>query len=152
MATAKKTTKSTGSGYDGFTEDEKAAMKEHAADMKRAAKKGSAADAEGEIFAKIAEMSDADRPLAEKVHDLVKKNAPDAGFRTWYGMPAYTKNGKIICFFQPALKFKARYSTLGFNEDANLDEGNVWATAFALSKLTAADEKRLGALVKQAFS
>ena len=104
------------------------------------------------MLAKIAEMPEADRDMAERLHAIVKASAPDLSPKTWYGMPAYAKDGKVVCFFQAADKFKARYATLGFNDVANLDDGAMWPTSFALTKLTAADEKKIGALVKQAVS
>jgi len=130
-----------------LTAEEKAAMRE----MVRERKAGSG-NGEADVLAKIAEMPDADRRMAEKLHALVKKTAPELEPRTWYGMPAYAKDGKVICFFQNASKFKARYATLGFSDKANLDDGAMWPTSFALTKLTAADEKRIRALVKQAVS
>jgi uncharacterized protein YdhG (YjbR/CyaY superfamily) len=133
----------------GFTADEKAAMKERAKELKAAANK---ADSERDVLAKIAEMPDSDRVMAERIHAVVKASAPDLSPRTWYGMPAYAKDGKIVCFFQAADKFKARYATFGFSDEANLDEGAMWPNAFALTKLTAADEARIGALVKKAVS
>ncbi|WP_410647061.1 iron chaperone [Amycolatopsis sp. cmx-4-54] len=142
--------------YEGFTAEEKAAMKEHAQDMKKAARRGSAADkaaaAEQDVVAKIAEMSDEDRVLAELVHSVVKANAPMLAPKLWYGQPAYALDGKIVCFFQAAAKFKTRYATLGFNEAARLDDGAMWATAFALTGVTAEAEERIAALVKQAVS
>lgn len=155
MSPAKKTaTKATATdkSYDGFTEDERAAMKERAKELKASAKRGAKADVEGEVLAKIAEMPDSDRVMAEKIHAIVKANAPDLAPRLWYGQPAYTKDGKVVCFFQAADKFKARYATLGFNDEANLDDGSMWPTAFALTKLTAADEKKIAALIKKAAS
>ena len=143
MATAKKTVK----GTDSFTAEEKAAMKERAKELKRNA---SAAEDEQAVLDKIASMPEADRHLAERIHALVKAAAPDLTSKLWYGMPAYYKDGKSVCFFQDANKFKARYATLGFNEGAKLDDGNMWATSYALLKLTAADEKRITDLVKQA--
>jgi uncharacterized protein YdhG (YjbR/CyaY superfamily) len=131
----------------GFTDEERAAMKERSREGRRGK-----ADGESDVLAKIAEMAEPDRAMAERIHALVKASAPDLTPRTWYGMPAYAKKGKIVCFFQPAAKFKARYATFGFNEDANLDEGAMWPTSFALTKLTAAEEKRIGALVKKAVS
>jgi uncharacterized protein YdhG (YjbR/CyaY superfamily) len=120
----------------------------------RAAMKEALKDAAGEeaVLAKIAEMPEADRALAERVHAIVRKTAPDLTPRTWYGMPAYARDGKVVCFFQNATKFKSRYSTIGFNDAANLDDGSMWPTSFALTKLTKADERRLAALVKQAVS
>ncbi len=134
-----------------FTEEEKAAMKEHAAEVKKAAKRGAkAADGEADILAKIAEMPEPDRGMAERVHAIVKDSAPGLEPRTWYGMPAYAKDGHVLVFFQPASKFKARYSTLGFDDTASLDDGDMWPTSFALKELTAAVEERIGALVKTA--
>jgi uncharacterized protein YdhG (YjbR/CyaY superfamily) len=129
----------------GFTAEERAAMRERA----REAKAGSG---EADLLAKIAEMPEADRALAERIHAIVTASAPDLSPKTWYGMPAYAKDGKIVCFFQPASKFKARYATFGFEATANLDDGTMWPTAFALMDLTAADEDRIAALVKQAVS
>jgi len=135
----------------GWTDEERAAMKEHARELKAAAKRGAAkADGEADVMAKIAEMPAPDRAMAERIHEVVKANAPDLDPRTWYGMPAYTKDGKVLCFFQAADKFKARYATFGFNDVANLDDGAMWPTSWALTKLTAADEKRIGELVKKA--
>jgi uncharacterized protein YdhG (YjbR/CyaY superfamily) len=145
---AKKGAKKT---VDGFTAAEKAAMKEHAQELKaeaRATKKRE--DGERDVLAKIAEMPPADRAIAKRVHALVKAAAPELVPRTWYGMPAYAKDGKIVCFLQGAAKFDTRYATLGFNDAANLDDGTMWPTAFALKKLTAADEARITELVKQA--
>jgi uncharacterized protein YdhG (YjbR/CyaY superfamily) len=139
----------------GFTADERAAMKDHAQELKTAARRGpraAKADGEGDVLAKIAEMPEPDRARAERIHAIVKASAPALSPRTWYGMPAYAKDGKIVCFFQPAQKFKTRYATLGFNDVANLDEGTMWPIAYALTELTAADEARIGALVKQAVS
>ena len=109
------------------------------------------ADGEADVLAKIAEMADADRAIAERLHALVKATAPTLSPKTWYGMPAYALDGKIVCFFQPSQKFKTRYCTLGFNDAAKLDDGNMWPTAYALTKWTAADEKKIGALVKRAM-
>ena len=131
----------------GFTAEERAAMKERAREMK-AAKKGKAA--EDDVLAKIAEMPKQDRAMAERLHAIVKDAAPSLAPRTWYGMPAYAKDGKVVCFFQSADKFKSRYATLGFSDKANLDEGAMWPTSFALTKLTPAEEKRIAELVKQA--
>ena len=141
---------------DGFTDEERAAMKERAQELKsearRGAKKGKA-DGEGEVLAKIAEMQEPDRAMAKRLHAIIKASAPALLPKTWYGMPAYAdKDGNVICFFQPADKFKARYATFGFNDAANLDEGAMWPTSFALKELTAAGEKRIGALVKKAVS
>ena len=156
MNDTKKATKSTAgreTPSEGWTDEERAAMKEHNREMKAAARRGpgAAADAEAEVLAKLAEMSEPDRLMGERIHALVKANAPDITVRTWYGMPAYAKDGKVVCFYQPADKFKARYATLGFNDSANLDDGTMWATSFALTVLTPADEATIGALVKKAF-
>jgi uncharacterized protein YdhG (YjbR/CyaY superfamily) len=136
-----------------FTAEERAAMRERAREAK-AEERVSKNRAEGEkiLLEKIAEMPDADRVLAEKIHAIVTENAPELMPRTWYGMPAYAREGKVVCFFQSADKFKSRYATFGFNDDAKLDEGSVWPTSFAVTKLTAADEKRLATLVKRAVS
>ncbi|HEY8171240.1 MAG TPA: DUF1801 domain-containing protein [Candidatus Limnocylindria bacterium] len=153
MATTKKTA-NRASGRDTssevWTDEERAAMQEHAKDMK--AKRGSAGkkDGEADALAKIAEMPQPDRGMAERIHAIVKANAPDLLPSTWYGMPSYTKDGKAVCFFQPASKFKARYSTFGFNDNASLDDGTMWPTSYALTKLTAADEATIAALVKKA--
>jgi uncharacterized protein YdhG (YjbR/CyaY superfamily) len=131
----------------GFTAEERAAMKERAQELKAQA---SRADGEKALLAKIAEMPAPDRTLAERIHALVTANAPDLQPRTYYGMPAYAKDGKVLCFFQPADKFKARYASLGFEDIANLDDGAMWPTSWALTKLTAAEEKKIAALVKKA--
>jgi uncharacterized protein YdhG (YjbR/CyaY superfamily) len=139
---------------EGWTDEERAAMKEHAQELKKAKGRGktSKADGEGDVLAKIAEMPDSDRAMAERIHAVVMASAPDLVPRTWYGMPAYSKDGKVVCFFQAADKFKARYATFGFNDVATLDDGAMWPTSWALTKLTAADEKRIGELVKRAVS
>jgi uncharacterized protein YdhG (YjbR/CyaY superfamily) len=129
-----------------FTVEERAAMKERARELKAAGK----ADGEADVLARIAEMPEPDRIMAERIHAIVKATAPALSPRTWYGMPAYAANGKVVCFFQSGQKFKTRYATLGFSDRANLDEGAMWPTAFAMTKLTAADEKRIAALVKKA--
>jgi uncharacterized protein YdhG (YjbR/CyaY superfamily) len=152
---AKKGTKTTATGKasQGFTDEERAAMKERAQEVKAAARRGpraGKADGEQDVLAKIAEMPEPDRAMAERLHAIVKANAPELGPRTWYGMPAYALDGKVVCFFQSAQKFKTRYATLGFSSVANLDEGAMWPTAFALAKLTTAEEARIGALVKKA--
>jgi uncharacterized protein YdhG (YjbR/CyaY superfamily) len=131
-----------------FTDEERAAMKERAREVKRAGN----SDGESDVLAKIAEMPKADRVMAKRLHAIVKKSAPELDPRTWYGMPAYAKDGKVVCFFQSAKKFKSRYATLGFNDKANLDKGAMWPTAFALKKLTAAEEKKIAALVRAAVS
>jgi uncharacterized protein YdhG (YjbR/CyaY superfamily) len=132
----------------GFTAEERAAMKERARELKAEASK---ADGESAVLAKIAEMPGPDRAMAKRIHAIVKASAPDLSPRTWYGMPAYANaDGKVVCFFTPAAKFKERYATFGFNPDANLDQGNMWPTSFAVTKLTPAEEKKIGALVKKA--
>ncbi len=128
-----------------FTAEERAAMKERAKEVK-----AGAADGESDVLAKIAEMPEADRAMAERLHALIKDSAPDLAPRTWYGMPAYAKAGKVVCFFQPAQKFKSRYATLGFSDVAKLDKGAMWPTSYALTELTADDEAKIGALVKKA--
>jgi uncharacterized protein YdhG (YjbR/CyaY superfamily) len=135
-----------------FTDEEKAAMKERAKELKAEAARGKEADLENELLAKIAEMPESDRVMAERIHAVVKANAPELKAKLWYGMPAYARDGKIVCFFQAAEKFKARYATFGFDAEANLDEGSMWPTSYALTKLTAADEKKIAALVKKAVS
>jgi uncharacterized protein YdhG (YjbR/CyaY superfamily) len=144
--TTKKRAPATGTKA-GITAGERAAMRELVKERKANLNKE---EAEREVLAKIAEMPKSDRVMAERLHALVKANAPDLAARTWYGMPAYTKDGKVVCFFKSADKFKSRYATFGFEEKANLDDGAMWATSYALKELTAADEKKLGALVKKA--
>ncbi|MFF0555620.1 iron chaperone [Streptomyces sp. NPDC020472] len=136
--------------YDGFTEDEREAMKEHAKELKASKRRGAKADTEPDVLAKIAEMEEADRVLAERVHALVKENAPELTAKLWYGMPAYARDGKVVCFFQSAQKFKSRYATLGFSDQAALDDGDLWPTTYALTALTPATEQRVAALLKQA--
>lgn len=139
----------------GFTDEERAAMKERSQEVKAQARRGKrSAKAEGEadVLAKIAEMPEHDRVMAERIHAIVKESAPALSPKTWYGMPAYAKDGKVVCFFQSAHKFNTRYATLGFNEDANLDEGAMWPTAFALKELTAAEEATISELVKKAVA
>src|SRR5438445_1712322 len=139
----------------GFTDEERAAMKERVQELKAEARRGprpKKADGESDVLAKIAEMPKADRAMAERLHAIIKASAPALSPRTWYGMPAYAKDGNVVCFFQSAQKFKARYATFGFSDKANLDEGTVWPVAFALKDLTAAAEARIGALVKKAVS
>ena len=138
----------------GFTDEERAAMREHAQELKAAAHPGPAGKAgeESAVLAKIAAMAAPDRTMAERLHAIIKASAPELSAKLWYGMPAYAKDGKVVCFFQDAQKFKTRYSTLGFSDKATLDEGHMWPTAFALKELTAADEARIGALVKKAVS
>jgi uncharacterized protein YdhG (YjbR/CyaY superfamily) len=144
-----------GKKSEGFTDEERAAMRERARELKAAAHRGSGADktdGESDVLAKIAEMREPDRAMAQRLHAIIKASAPGLSPRTWYGMPAYAKDGNVVCFFQSAQKFKARYATLGFSDKANLDEGRMWPTAFALKELTAAEEARIGALVKKAVS
>ena len=138
----------------GFTDEERAAMKERARELKAQARGNeNGADEESEVLAKIAEMPESDRAMASRLHAIIKASAPQLSPRTWYGMPAYAnKDGKVVCFFQSAQKFKARYATLGFNDAANLDEGAMWPTSFALKELTAAEEARISALVRKAVS
>jgi hypothetical protein len=136
-----------------FTDDERAAMKERAQEAKTAARRGSRAtkaDGESDVMAKIAEMPEHDRDIAKRLHAIIKAAAPDLSPKTWYGMPAYAKDGKVVCFFQSGHRFKTRYATLGFSDKANLDDGDMWPSAFALKQLTAAEEARISALVKKA--
>jgi len=148
-----KSTTATDKRSKGFTDEEKAAMKERAKELKAEARANkNRADGESELLAKIAEMPEADRAMAERLHAIVKASAPSLSPKTWYGMPAYARDGKVVCFFQSADKFNARYATFGFSDSANLDEGAMWPTSFALTELTPADEVRIGALVKKAVS
>jgi uncharacterized protein YdhG (YjbR/CyaY superfamily) len=136
---------------EGFTAEERAAMKERAKELKAEARaKNDKAAGERDVLAKIAELSDPDRTMAERLHAIIKASAPSLSPKTWYGMPAYAKDGKVVCYFTPASKFNSRYATFGFNDPANLDDGTMWPTSFALTELTAADEKKIGALVKKA--
>ena len=145
-----KSTTAGGGKSKGFTAEERAAMKERAQELKAEARK---ADGESALLAKIAEMPEPDRGMAERLHAIITASAPGLAPKTWYGMPAYAnKDGKVVCYFTPASKFKSRYATLGFNDDAKLDEGAMWPTSFALTKLTAAEEKKIGALVKKAVA
>lgn len=148
---------STESGkHEGFSAEERAAMKDHAQELKKAARRTSradkAAEAERDVLAKIAEMQDSDRIMAERVHAVIRAGAPVLEPKLWYGMPAYALEGKVVCFFQSAEKFKARYATLGFSDLAKLDEGSMWAAGFALTEVTAEVEARITALVRQAVS
>jgi len=137
----------------GFTDEERAAMKERAKELKAAERANKdKADGESDVLAKITEMQEPDRAMAKRLHAIIKASAPDLSPRTWYGMPAYTKDGKVVCFFQSAQKFNTRYATLGFSDAAHLDEGALWPVAFALKELTAAEEARISALVKKAVS
>jgi uncharacterized protein YdhG (YjbR/CyaY superfamily) len=156
---AKKTTqksakRTAGKASKGFTDEERAAMRERTRELKAEARRGAKgkADGESDVLAKIAEMPKPDRAMAKRLHAIVKASAPSLSPRTWYGMPAYAKDGKVVCFFQSAAKFKARYATFGFSDKANLDQGAMWPTSFALKELTAAEEKKIGALVKKAVS
>ena len=148
-----KSTTATGKTSKGFTDEERAAMKERAQELKAEARANKTkAEGERDVLAKIAEMPEPDRAMAERLHAIIEASAPALSPRTWYGMPAYAKDGKVVCFFQSAQKFKTRYATFGFSDKANLDEGAMWPTAFALKELTASDEARIGALVKKAVS
>jgi uncharacterized protein YdhG (YjbR/CyaY superfamily) len=150
-ATQKSTKRTTAAGgkRKGFTAEERAAMKERARELKE---EGRRADGERDVLAKIAEMPAPDRALAKRLHAIITASAPALSPKTWYGMPAYTKDGKVVCFFQSADKFKSRYATLGFNDAANLDEGAMWPTSFALKELTPTEEAKISALVKKAVS
>jgi hypothetical protein len=150
-----KTTTAVNKKFKGFTDEERAAMKERVQEMKASAGRGPRADkADGEsaVLAKIAEMREPDRAMGKRLHAIIKASAPALSPRTWYGMPAYAKDGEVVCFFQPAQKFKTRYATLGFSDAASLDEGAMWPVAFALKELTATEEARISALVKKAVS
>jgi uncharacterized protein YdhG (YjbR/CyaY superfamily) len=144
-----------GTAFEGFTDEERAAMKAHSKELKTSARRGpraAKADGESDVLASIAEMPESDRVMAERVHAIVKASAPALSPRTWYGMPAYAKDGNVLCFFRSAAKFKTRYATLGFSDKANLDEGGMWPTDFAVKELTADVEARISALVKKAVS
>ena len=145
-----------GEKYDGFTDEERGAMKERAQELKKTARRGSRGaaktDTESEVLAKIAEMPEADRVLAERIHAIAKEAAPELTSKLWYGMPAYARDGKVVFFFQSAQKFKSRYATLGFSDLAALDDGALWATSYALTDLTGADEARIADLIKRAVS
>jgi uncharacterized protein YdhG (YjbR/CyaY superfamily) len=143
--------KTTGKASEGFTDEERAAMKERAQELKASARRGKA-DGESDVLAKIAEMPEPDRAMAKRLHEIVKDSAPALSPRTWYGMPAYAKDDKVVCFFQSAHKFKSRYATVGFSDRANLDEGAMWPTSFALKELAAAEEARIGTLLEKAVS
>ena len=145
--------KATGESTEGFTAEERAAIRERAKELKAAARRGprpDKADGERDVLAKIAEMPVPDRAMAERIHALIKATAPVLSPKTWYGMPAYARDGKVVCFFTPAAKFKERYATFGFNADAHLDEGTMWPTSFALTELTAADEARIASILRKA--
>lgn len=145
-----RSTRATGKTSTGFTDEERAAMKERARELKAA--RAGKADGENEVLAKIAAMPEPDRAMCARLHAIIKASAPALAPRLWYGMPAYAKDGKVVCFFQSAQKFNTRYSSFGFNDAANLDEGAMWPVAFALKELTAAEEAWIGALVKKAVS
>jgi uncharacterized protein YdhG (YjbR/CyaY superfamily) len=148
-------TTATGKTFEGLTDEERAAMKQRTQELKAEARRGpraAKADGEREVLAKLAELPEPDRALGERLHAMIKATAPALMPKTWYGMPAYAKDGKVVCFFQPAQKFKERYATFGFSDQANLDEGAMWPVGFALTELTAADEARIAALVKKAVS
>ena len=150
-----KTTTATDQKFEGLSDVERAAMKERTKELKAEVRRGpraGKADGESDVLAKIAEMPEPDRAMAERLHAIIKASAPALSPKTWYGMPAYAKDGKVVCYFTPASKFKERYATFGFNATANLDEGAMWPTSFALTELTAAEEARIGALVKKAVS
>jgi uncharacterized protein YdhG (YjbR/CyaY superfamily) len=151
--TRKSAKSTTGEASGRFTDEERSAMKERARELKASARRSpraSEADVERDLLEKISEMGEPDRAMAERIHAIVTANAPDLAPRTWYGMPAYAKDGNVVCFFQPAQKFKARYATLGFNDKAHLDDGTMWPVAYALTELTAADEAMIAALVRKA--
>lgn len=154
MKAAQKTARSTAATPEGFTDEERAAMKERAKEVRAAARGASraakAAEDETAVLAKIAEMQDSDRVMAERLHAVVRAAAPGLAPKLWYGMPAYALDGKVVCFFQSAEKFKSRYATFGFSDRANLDEGTMWPASYALKELTAADEARIGELVRKA--
>mgnify|MGYP003407879471 CR=1 FL=1 len=145
--------RTTGKASKGFTDEERAAMKERAQELKAEARANkNKAAGESDVLAKIAEMQGSDRAMAKRLHAIIKASAPALSPKTWYGMPAYAKDGKVVCFFQSAQKFNTRYATFGFSDKANLDEGAMWPTSFALKELTAAEEKKIGALLKKAVS
>jgi uncharacterized protein YdhG (YjbR/CyaY superfamily) len=153
QTSARSTTRTSSGTSEGFTAEERAAMRERAQELKAEARANkNKADGERDVLAKIAEMPEPDRAMAERLHEIITATAPALSPRTWYGMPAYARDGKIVCFFQAAAKFSSRYATFGFNDEANLDDGAMWPTSFALKELTAADEAKIAALVKKAVS
>jgi len=150
-----KSTSASGKKFKGFTDEERAAMKERAQELKAEARRGphaGKADGEGAVLAKIAEMPEPDRAMGKRLHAIIRASTPALSPKTWSGMPAYAKGDKVVCFFQSAQKFKSRYATFGFSDEANLDEGAMWPTSFALKELTATEEARISALVKKAVS
>ena len=148
-----KSTTANNKKFEGFTDEERAAMKERAQELKAEARANkNKADGESDVLAKIAEMPEPERAMAKRLHAIIKASAPALSPKTWYGMPAYARDGKVVCFFQSAHKFKSRYATFGFSDEANLDEGALWPTSFALKELTAIEEARISALVKKAVS
>jgi uncharacterized protein YdhG (YjbR/CyaY superfamily) len=151
--THRSATGTSGKASKGFTDEERAAMKERVQELKAAERQGGraqSADGESDVLAKIADMPEPDRAMAERLHAIIRATAPALSPKTWYGMPAYAKDGNVVCFFQSGQKFKTRYATFGFSDKANLDEGAMWPTSFALKELTSAEEARIGALVKKA--
>ena len=153
--TRKATAATTAKASPGFTDEERSAMKERSRELRAGARRNAGtakADGENDVLTKISEMTKADRALAERLHSIVKSSAPELSVRTWYGMPAYAKDGNVVCFFQSAQKFKTRYATLGFSDKAHLDEGDMWPTYYALKELTPATEKAIIALLKKALS
>ncbi len=153
MSEARKSTKRTPAATtpERFTAEERAAMRERAQELKSTGKRGAAAaDGESDVLAKIAELGEPDRAMAKRIHEIVTANAPQLTPRTWYGQPAYARDGKVVCFFQPAAKFKTRYATLGFSDEADLDDGSMWPVAYALTRLTKAEEAKIAELVKRA--
>jgi uncharacterized protein YdhG (YjbR/CyaY superfamily) len=153
MNQGKSTTKKATPKSKGFTDEERAAMKERAKELKAEARANKdRAEGESDVLAKIAEMPEPERAMARRLHEIIKASAPALSPKTWYGMPAYARDGKVVCFFQSAQKFNTRYATFGFSDTANLDEGAMWPTSFALKELTAAEEAKIGALVKKAVS
>ena len=151
----KKSAKTARKKATGFTDEEKSAMQQRVTELQTAAKRGARGEGpnpEAELLEKIASMKAPDRALGRRIHDIVKASAPTLSPKLWYGMPAYARDGKIVCFFQPADKFKTRYATFGFNDPAHLDEGHVWPVAFAITQLTAADEAKIASIVKKAVS
>jgi uncharacterized protein YdhG (YjbR/CyaY superfamily) len=153
MTDTKKPAKSSGKKNDGFSDFERAAMKERAQELRKAAKADAKkADGEKDVLAAIAEMPESDRVMGKRIHEIVTTTAPDLWPRTWYGMPAYTRDGKVVCFFKGAGKYESRYATFGFEDAANLDDGSMWPTSYALTKLTKADEKKIEDMIKKAAS